>query len=339
MKRSIQVFIAAMVQLVGSSVMLLFTLFMVYVFFSLRHHPAAKLPTGMFVFSFILYGALAVLGFATANGVLLRQAWARISTLVFSCLLLLTGAMMSVVLFLIPMNQPGAPSIPDHELFVIRSVMGGFCALLALIGGWWLWLFTRKSVAAQFARQPAQTPVPPEPGVQAPALSLAARRPVSITIIACLMLFGVANLVFTPMYFKVPVTAFFVWTGSGWPALAIMVLSAAAQVVIGIGLLRLRPWSRIAAMLWLLFGVANSAVFFCTPGGEARYQRMMELMQMRMKPPVGMSPGLPVAMMLWIIVCAALIALVQIYFLITRRAAFAPPEAPPVPCQSAQSTQ
>ncbi len=341
MKRSVGVLLAAIVQLLGSTLMLLMTVLLAVFAFSMGNAHGVReppLPRAGIGFAIALYGVLTAAGYATAIGVFLRKQWARIVTLIFACFLLFGCAMAALGILIMPMIQPGMPNISDHELHVMRFMMGAIFAIPALIGAWWLWLFTRRSVAAEFAAQPTQPPAgiiggPP------PALSLSARRPVSITVIAVWMLFGVACTPFAFLYVRIPAAAFLFWIISGAAAIAMTVLFGAIYLLIGIGLLRLRPWSRLAAMLWLFFGALNNAVFFCAPGGETRNQRLMELMRTQMRTPAGPPLQLPAGFMIWITVCIALIALLQIYFLITRRAAFEPTGPPSPACQTSQSTK
>jgi len=50
-------------------------------------------------------------------------------------------------------------------------------------------------------------------------------------------------------------------------------------VVLGIGLLRLAPWSRIPAICFFLFRIINTLLTFLLPGTRARFEEGIAVMQ------------------------------------------------------------
>ena len=93
-------------------------------------------------------------------GLLQLKNWARISTIVFSVLLVGFGALgmlTSMVFFLKPPPGNGV----DPKMF---SIIGAVTAVFALaqigIGIWWMVFFNRASVKAQFLAQPFPFPHP-----------------------------------------------------------------------------------------------------------------------------------------------------------------------------------
>jgi hypothetical protein len=178
--------------------------------------------------------------------------------------------------------------------------------MLALIGGWWLYLFNRAAVVAQFA------PGPP------PA------RPLSVSMIAWLLLVGgIACLVYTWLPFPAMLFGFMI---KGWPAIALYLLLGLLQLWLGIGLLRLRPLSRVLTIGFFLLGALNSISFALLPGAAAR---MMEAIanlppSMRQPPPADFPLPLASIAVTMLITCG-----VPIWFLVRSRNAFvkAPPAA------------
>jgi hypothetical protein len=224
----------------------------------------------------------------------------------------------------------------------IRIVMGGFWLTLLGIGIWWLVFFTRAKVAEQFARPSVAysealslQEIPLINGrVPGQTAVSAGKRPLSITIIAWLLL---AGCVFIPMamVFRVP-AAVFTSLVAGRTAFLIYLSFAVAQLCIGIGLLRLRPAARIGAIAYLVFGFVNTAVFYFAPGGHARLLALLESehsifpwmrpFQDQAKYQLNFTPPL----ILGSIVGLVLIA-VQLYFLITRKRAFEISSSGPLP--------
>src|SRR5258706_1977773 len=73
---------------------------------------AEKTPMmrGVFFFSSALFFAFAAWGISTAIGLMRRARWARFSMIAFGVLLLLFGAVLAVVMLLVPLpSDPNAP--------------------------------------------------------------------------------------------------------------------------------------------------------------------------------------------------------------------------------------
>jgi hypothetical protein len=99
-----------------------------------------------------------------------------------------------------------------------------------------------------------------------------ARRLLSITAIGIYMLFG-ACLMPINIYFAKRVPAFLMGIGfTGWKAVVFFLAMAALDAAIGIGLLRLAAWSRMAAIYFFVFRMANLFVTFSFPAGRARFE-------------------------------------------------------------------
>jgi len=149
MKRSGGVTSVAVVQFVGS----IFTLLMAIghlVGFAMSDRFAPNLPfiKDVLIIGGCFYLALGSLGTATAIGVLALKRWARISTLIFAWILIVIGVLGALSMFAVPMPVLG-PST-QHIIVIAKIIVAVVSGILAVIGGWWAWLFTRANVREQF---------------------------------------------------------------------------------------------------------------------------------------------------------------------------------------------
>lgn len=219
-------------------------------------------------------------------------------------IMVLTFGSGALVMAFLPLPSP--PNAPPGLMTGMRIGIVCTYGILTLIGGWWLFLFNRAAVVAQFA------PGPP------PAL------PLSVSMIAWLLLFGgVVCLVYTCL--PLPVMMFGI-TIKGWPAIIIYFLLGLLNLWLGIGLLRLRPLSRVLTIGFFLLGALNSLAFALLPGSAARIAEAMAVLpaSMRQPPPADFPlPLVPIA------VTTAVFLGVPIWFLVRSRDAFvkAPPAA------------
>jgi hypothetical protein len=266
---------------------------------------------GMFIGMFFLV-VLAVWGIATSIGLFLLKRWARLSILVFSVLLTIMSAFSALVIPLIPL--PPTPDADPRVFAYFRFGMAGFYLMLAAIGVWWFVLFTRRSVKEQFGAY--STPVPLPPG-HVPVKRSA--RPVSITVIAWLMIVGAA---FAPLnWFLHPPIPFFWRMLDGWPAALYTGSYAAVAVYVGIGLLKLKPLCRTIAIFLYCFGALNTAVFYLAPGRETRLKAVLSWNPFLPQPYM----QFPTAFLLVGAVGGTMLVFVLIYFLVTNKPAFDPP--------------
>jgi hypothetical protein len=306
----------------------------------------------------LFYALPAVWGIVTAIGLLQLKNWARISTIVFSVLLMVFGAfgvLTSMVFFLKPPPGNGV----DPKMF---SIIGAISAVFALaqigIGIWWMVFFNRAGVKVQFLPQPFPYPhlgqgaapydinmpysaTPPPPGLTTPPgfaqpTDLAApptppiaapqrtARPLSISIIAWFLL---AICLFIPFnLFLHPPVPLFLTVLSGWQAVVFMLISGALHVYVGIALLQMKPAGRLVGMGYFIFGFLNTAVFYFAPGRSARIARFMDAAQ-SMFPWMRSAQSNPFQsdMMPFLLVGAiggVAFYLVLLYFLITAKPAF-----------------
>jgi hypothetical protein len=317
MKRSAGIVVTAVIVLLGSG----FTLFCgACVILALSMGPTQKDP--LHLMKYFMFFCVAILlgtggwGVATGVGLLSLKGWARVSLLVFSGVLLVFCLPMALVFSVVPMQQTPNANLPENFHTVFRAGMVGFYGLLAAVGGWWLYYFNRRAVKAQF-----------EAGVALPAGAAAARkRPISVAVIAWYL---IVTACFLPMIFfiRVPtILVSFVFTGLA--ATLIIMAYGVLHIVMGIGLLKLKEWSRILAICYFVFLICNTLASVLLPGSQARYEQMMSAMRVSMGLPsqtgtvppawLGLLFGLPVA-------CAVL------WFLITEKKAFQGSTEAPAP--------
>ena len=354
--RSVGVTVIAILQFLGSALLLAMAGLVAIAMITAPTPPPndAQLPPMFFkVFRIIgplIYALPAVWGIVTAVGLLQLKNWARISTIVFSILLMAFGAfgiLMGLVFFLKPPPGNGV----DPKMF---SIIGGVTAVFALaqigIGIWWMVFFNRARVKAQFLPQPLAFPpqttdpyaidprystmVPP-PGVPAatdaelpptPPIAVPQRtaRPLSISIIAWFLL---ASCVFVPFTLLMrPPIALFLTILSGWQAVVFTLISAALNVYVGIALLKMKPLGRMVAISYLIFGLLNVAVFYFAPGRSARLAKFLDLQQsmfpwMRSAQPNPFQSDMMPFLLVGVIGGVAYYAIL-LYFLITAKPAF-----------------
>lgn len=114
---------------------------------------------------------------------------------------------------------------------------------------------------------------------------------------------------------------------TGWPAVVLFGTFAVLQLGIGVGLLRLRPAARMAAIIYFSFVFVNSAVFYFAPGGHARLVALMESQQ-SMFPWVRLFQRQaefqfdPTPLLMVGAVAGLVMITVPLYFLVTRKAAY-----------------
>jgi len=253
MQRSIGVTLTAIASILGSILLLLMVLLMTV---TLLLRPNATEMTSLVRITLLIGGAamfaFSAWGIATAVGLLRLCGWARWSMLAFSVLLTFFGAAAALgAIFGAAAPAPGVA--PDLMRGILLGV-GAFYAVLALLGGFWLYYFNTSAVKAQFS---SAGPTQPPGG-----------RPFSVTMIAWLMLPGGALCcVFAFLPFPAVLGG---WMVTGWAARLFYAGVALIELWLGWGLLRLRPLSRVLSIAFFVLGAVNSLLFALLPGAAAR---------------------------------------------------------------------
>ena len=357
--RSVGITVIAILAFIGSALFLLFAGFMAIAMFA-APDPGTndpRLPPMFFnvirIALPLFYALPAIWGIVSATGLLLLKNWARISTIIFSILLIVFGVfgmLSSMIFFLKPPPGNGL----DPKMF---PIIGGITAFLALaqigVGIWWIVFFNRAGVKAQFLSQTlpysqmgqgtapyglaipySATPPPPPlasttdlaptatPPTVAPAPSA---RPLSISIIAWLMLISCLVIPFN-IVFHAPAILFTAIL-TGWPAVIVLLVFTAVHLYIGIALLKMQPAGRLTGIGYFVFGILNFIVFYLAPGRNARVARLLEVEQSMfswMRSAQANAPFTPemTPFFIAIAIVIAVIYLVLIYFLAAAKPAF-----------------
>jgi len=327
MQRSTGVTVIAILSLIGSTLTFGIGIVLALVMTRGPLPRSNDFPGSPVFFKIVLVGVVLMYllpsgwGIASGIGLLRLKNWARVSMIVFSVLLIVMGVF-SVLPSLFPISSISNKPADASAMAAVRVFMGVFSLALAGIGIWWLVFFTRPKVREQFLSAPVVLS-----GEPVTSVGMLRRRPLSITIIAWWLL---AGCLFIPLnlWLHSPAILFTKVVTSRPAAATYYLVIGALHLYLGIGLLRLRPTARTAGIAYFVFGFVNAAVFYFAPGGHARMLAFLELLQsvypwMRS----WQNPALQAQLAPYLIVGAVVglvSLLVPLYFLITRRQAFAP---------------
>ena len=339
-KPSAGVILIGVLALLGSAIVLLIGIVMLVMPLIVPIPQTADSPftPGLFK-AIMLLGSLfylgpAIWGILTGIGLFRLKEWARISTIVFSVLLVLMMGFGGLFMLFIPIPTPPNQAADPAVTHGVRVFMGVFSLSLVSLGVWWLIFFNRAKVKQQFLRLPAITATPgPEVSYSEPPLAplpVAAprgpQRPLSFTIIAWLLLIGCFYLP-ANLWLRPPMILF-TKVLTGWASSAYLLVIAAVSLYVGIGLLRLKPAARSVGVYFFSFFLLNSIIAFLAPGSRARLHEILQRsreMYPWMRFPSGQQFDFPFDMtpFLWIgLLVGVTASLLQLYFLITRKEAF-----------------
>lgn len=330
MKRSAGVTVIVILSLLGSVFTFAIGILMLVVMIMAPHSRSDQFPVSpiffkvMLVMASLMYLLPAIWGIVTGIGLWRLKNWARISIIVFSVLLILMGGFSGLMTLVVPIPSNPNNTVDPSMMTGIRISMGAFMLTLAGIGVWWLVFFNRSKVKEQFGQFPF-VPITGSLTQTDQFRPTAGKRPLSITILAWLTLTGC---LFIPLSLMLRAPAIlFTKLLTGEPAILFYLGFAVAQLCIGVGLLRLKPAARMAAIVYFVFGSVNAAVFYLAPGGHARVLALMES-ERSMFPWMRMLPNQPefhfdttpflVMAVMGGLICTA----IPLYFLITRKFAF-----------------
>ncbi len=317
MKRSAGVTASAVIVFIGSALALICGVFGILAISLVSTTPAQpQLSKSFMIFVLVLIIGLAAWGLSSGIGLLHLRGWARISMLVFSAFLLVGCLPATVLLAVMPFPTtaviPGDPETMARAVTAARTFGVIFYGLLAALGGWGLYFFSKRSTRDQFLG-PSTTPG----SVQfAAAKSLSSGRPLSITIIGWYMLISAFSMVaFLFVHAPVFFLGFFF---SGLTASGIMLTLGTVQIATASGLLKLQPWSRTVALYYFQFLIFNALTMVLVPGTQARYDQAMIDMQQALG-----TPPSPFHIPIWTGLLFALpISGVVLWFLIANKNAF-----------------
>jgi hypothetical protein len=177
------------------------------------------------------------------------------------------------------------------------------------------WILARGSMERSGGLTPGET-TPTQPRQQQQ------RRPVSITVIAIFLVLGVPGmlwwlyLTFPTRMTGIPTMVLGVLV-SGWGATTLNLALLSAQLSLGLGLWRMRPWARTGAIAYFSFSIVNLTAMALWPDNFSRI-----VTTMRAANPA--FPSVPQDFHWFIAVFSEIgLAAAALWFLIKRKAAFA----------------
>ena len=324
MRRSLGVTTIAVLSLLGSVPVTLLGLLMVggAIFLqppSLAEFPdSPALPRALFFATSLVYLVPGVWGTLSGIGLFRLKKWARVSTIVFSVWLIVLGGFGCAMSLVIPMPSLPTQAATPAVMTALRTILTSLFLAQVGLGIWWLVLLTRAKVKQQFARLDDPMSGSPRPPEVAPPAST---RPLSVTILAWFMLWGVV-VMGSLVWMRAP-AVLFTAVLTGWSATSYSTAAAALQMVVAIGLLRRRRAAHAIGIGYVLFVLANSSVFYFAPGRQARMRAMMEIVQAQLS---SMWPALPhqqiadsTPLLAFSAVAGCLLLGVELYILISRK--------------------
>jgi len=211
----------------------------------------------MVITAAVFFGC-ALWGLLTAIGLFRMRRWARISILVIGALLVIFCGLSLVMLLAMPLFMPEIES--SRGLGMVMGMMITIYLVPIVLGLWWLIYFNRAAVKAEY--------------LQGVVLDEGPRRPLSIAVIAWhLVVFGIMIIPFA--LFDWPAYLFGMVL-TGWAAKLTYLVFGVAQLVIGVGLLKLKPWSHAAAVWFCIYAMVHGVVFAFLPDKAARLAEFMQ---------------------------------------------------------------
>jgi len=188
--------------------------------------------------------------------------------------------------------------VPQSVMYGMMVGMGVFYGAQLAIGIWWLVLFNRAAIKAQF--HGGTVPVEPFP------------VPLSITVIAWLLL---TSCIFFPflVFTDWPAT-FLAWIVTGWAAKLLYLVYGVAGVAAGYGLLKRRPWAYWLTVGYFGFAALSALVFYAVPNAQSRLTELS-----RMMIPKGTNVDVPQITPAAGLLMGLLSVGLPLYFLLTRK--------------------
>ena len=138
---------SAVLTILGSGLTLLFAGLLVWTALrasQLETPPESPFPVKpVLLVMAVLFAAFSLWGVASAIGIFRRRGWARLSMIVFACLLVgMGGSALVGILFI---RMPDTPNVSPQTMQNIRLGIAAFYGAMAVIGTWWLLLFNSSA--------------------------------------------------------------------------------------------------------------------------------------------------------------------------------------------------
>jgi hypothetical protein len=235
--------------------------------------PAAMRPILCGVWIITLLCALFVV--FTGIQVMRLRNWARVSMLVIACCLLFFGAMGIIVMLVSAfVSIPTQPAVPQGLLFAVLAVSYGIPTAISI---WWLILFTRRSIVAQFQALAALEP-PRAPSTL--SVFNNPECPLAVRIVGWYLGSFIIVIPFIPFLPKSTPTILFGHVYFGPAAAAIYIINFAVISIPGIGLLLLKRWSYPLTFASQILASVNAVYSTLRPTYESTFRAMFEKMNL-----------------------------------------------------------
>jgi hypothetical protein len=233
--------------------------------------PAFMLPVLIFFWIFLLLCAL----FLSVVGiqVIRLRNWARISLLVIAGLMLFFGVMGIVVIFVTLFVSP--PADPRVSRGFLAAILALIYAIPTAISAWWLILFTRSSVVAQF-HDFAALQAPRAPSTM--SVFNNPECPLAVRIIGWYLGSFILVIPFIPFLPSSVPAMYFGKVFFGPAALGVYAFNFALISIPGVGLLLLKRWSYPLTIASQLLASVNAIFTTSSPSYEASVRAVFEKM-------------------------------------------------------------
>jgi hypothetical protein len=306
---------SGVVAIAGSVLTLLGTTLVLFAFLLMPTSKAGpQLPSitrNLMVVVMTFFVGLAIFGIFTGVGLLRLKNWARISTLIWSGITAAIGILTVVFVALMPFPTPPNTSVPENLAALTRIVAALFYGTPAGIAIWWLLLFNRKEIAAQFV----PTGVASLDASGFPVEMTSTSRPplpLPIAVLAVFLMLSSLSLFFL-FFVPVPILLFG-HAFHGPSGTTLLIVSCLVSTAAGIGLLFRKSWSYSLTLglqvLWFLSGL----VTVLSPKFPDLMREMMSSMMFSASPPPEYSIEQMRRMSLGSLFFPALIAILLIYY-------------------------
>jgi hypothetical protein len=235
--------------------------------------PAALRPFLYGVWIILILCALFVV--VLGIQVIRLRNWARISLLVIAGLMLFFGIMGIVVIFVtLFISTPADPRVSQGLLAAILAVIYGIPTAISV---WWLILFTRSSVVAQFHASAALEP-PRLPSAM--SVFNNPECPRAIRIVGWYLGSFVIVIPFIPFLPGSVPAMYFGHMFFGAAAIATYILNFAFISIPGIGLLLLKRWSYPLTIASQLLATINAIYTTLSPSYDANVRAIFQKMSL-----------------------------------------------------------
>lgn len=255
---------------------LLSGLLLILSYFFVAQSGAQQIQAANFVFSAIINLVLGSAVVVTGIGIILRKNWARYALFVLSGFAIFTGLIMSIFIIFMPLPVDSTATAQTMPLVKTSFLIFASVFFLAIPVFFFIF-FSRKSVKELFTAKKEK------------AIIKQAGRPLGITLIASLMLFGAITMVLLALFptsEKMPlVDVIFI---SGMLARVYFFSFAIVSLYIAIGLYKLKKGAWIGYVVFSLYGIVVSVINIFTFTKDTFIETMPQLAENPYSMPVGL---------------------------------------------------